>query len=89
MELRERATLDGGGGSGRPTPKFIAALRDLQDALRRSPTPCETCATGLAAVVRMTGQQVTVTCRRCAGEYRAAAPLQRRQIRNDRAGGRR
>ena len=62
MEKRELATADERGGSGRPTPKFLASLRELGEALRRSPTACETCSTGLASIIR-TSPQLTVVCR--------------------------
>lgn len=77
----EYATIHRESGHGRPTPKFLQALRDLGESLERSPTACETCASGLATCVRMRDRQVTVTCRQCAADWRKATPIEKRMIR--------
>ena len=87
VEAGEQATTER--GAGRPTPKYIAAMRDLLEALDRSPTPCEACKASFASVVRCVTPPIVV-CRTCASasEYRGPLGARRLQLRVALGGGR-
>lgn len=79
QELRERATL-ALAEDGRPTAKFLGALRDLNTALQDRWTSCELCDSNRAAVIHTGERSVHVTCRSCSYRLRKASPLDRRRM---------
>ena len=82
VESGEQATVER--RAGRPTPKYVAEMRSLLEALDKSPTRCEACKINFASVV--TGHPPMVICRGCSERARRS-PLGRQQLRQDVARG--
>ena len=76
---REQATTERSGG--RPTPRYLDAMRNLLGLLERNWTPCEACDTGRARCVTELGErQVAVICRGCSARH-SGSPVKRKGLR--------
>lgn len=75
----EYAATDMRGGDGRPNRRFIEGMKDLHDALQRSPTACETCEHGIASTPKQLGGRFVVVCRTCEASWRKWTPIEKRE----------
>ena len=80
----ERADLAARPEGPRHSPGVVTAVKEMLDALERSPTPCEQCERTPASIVHAPLTAAWVSCRSCALRYRQAGPTERRRMKQDR-----
>jgi hypothetical protein len=74
----ETATLERANG---PSAKFMTAMMDLLETMKRTHVQCEQCRTNRASHVRRgASRKPTVVCSACSDRYASATPLERKAI---------